>query len=73
MIFFSIWLFFHKYSKFIGHYGKGEAISLTPLYHFHQLHRRLEISWAITAETSPLEIASSRTRTENLWFPSGSR
>ena len=30
-------------------------------------------SWVITAESSPLHIASSRTRTGNLWFPSASR
>ena len=41
--------------------GKGEGISLTPLYHFHPLHRHLDISWATTAESSPLHIASSRT------------
>ena len=37
-----------------------EAISLPPLYHFHPLHRQLDISWAITADNSPLHIASSR-------------
>ena len=30
------------------------GISLTPLYQFHPLHRHLDISWAITAESSPL-------------------
>ena len=30
--------------------GKGEAVSLTPLYHFHPLHRHLDISWAIIAD-----------------------
>ena len=34
--------------------GKGEGISLTPHYHFHPLHRQLDISRAITAESSPL-------------------
>ena len=33
----------------------------------------LSISRAITAESSPLHIASSRTQTGNLWFPSASR
>ena len=55
------------------HQGKGEAISLSPLYHFHPLHRHLDINRAITAESWPLHIASSRTRTGNLWFPSASR
>ena len=71
--FFSIWVFFHEHSRFTGQQGKGEGIYLTPLYHFHPLHRRLDISWAITAGSSPLHIAGSRTRTGNFWFPSASR
>ena len=42
--FFSIWVFFHKHSRFPGQQGKEEAISLIPLYHFHPLHRHLDIS-----------------------------
>ena len=53
--------------------GEGEGIYLTPLYHFHLLHRHLDISRAITAESSPLHIVGSRTRTGNLWFPSATR
>ena len=45
---------------------EGEAISLSP-------HRHLDISRAIIAESSPLHIASSRTRTGNLRFPSASQ
>ena len=71
--FFSIWVFFHEHSRFTGQQGKGEGIYLTPLYHFHPLHRHLDISRAITAESSPLRIAGSRTRTGNLWFPSANR
>ena len=71
--FFSIFFFFHDHSQFTGLQGKGEGISLTPHYHFHSLHRHLDISWAITAESSPLHIASSRARTGNLWFPSAGR
>ena len=71
--FFSIWVFFHEPSLFTGQQRKGEGISLTPLYHFHPLHRQLDISLAIVAERSPLHIASSRTRTGNIWFPSASR
>ena len=33
---------------------------------FHLLHRHLDISQVITAESSPLHIASSQTRTGNL-------
>ena len=35
------------------------------LCHFHPLHRDLDISWAIIAESSTLHIADSRTRTAN--------
>ena len=71
--FFFYWIFFHEHSRFTGQQEKGEGIYLTPLYHFHPLHRHLDISRAITAESSPLHIAGSRTRTGNLWFPSASR
>ena len=68
LFFLFIWVFFHELSQITGLQGKGESISLTPHYHFHPLHRHLDISRAITAESSPLHIASSRTRTGNLWF-----
>ena len=64
--FLSIWVFFHEHSRFTGQQAKEEGIYLTPLYHFHQLQRHLDISRAITAESSPLHIAGSRTRTWNL-------
>ena len=50
--------------------GRGRV---SPFYHFQPLHRYLDISRVITAESSPLHIASSRTRTKNLWFPSNER
>ena len=53
-VFSSIWVFFHVHSRFTGQQGKGEALCLTPLYHFHPFHRHLDISRAITAENSPL-------------------
>ena len=65
--FFSIWVLFHKHSQITGLQGKEEGIPLTH-YHFHPLHRHLDISRAITAESSPLHIASSQIRTGNLWF-----
>ena len=68
-----MWVFFHEHSQFTGQQGKGEAISLTPLYHLHPLHRHLDISRAIAAGSSPLHIASSQTQTRNLWFQSASR
>ena len=72
-LFFSVWVFFHKHSRFTGQQGKGETISLTPLHHFHPLHGHLNISRAITAESSSMYIAISWTRTVNLWFSMASR
>ena len=72
-IYFSIWVFFHEHLRITGLQGKGEGISLTPHYHFHPLHRHLDISRAITAESSTLLVASKRTQTGNLWFPRASR
>ena len=54
-IFFSIWVFFYEYSRTTGLQWKGKGISLTPHYHFYPLHKHLDISWAITAESSPLQ------------------
>ena len=65
-VFLSIWIFFHEYLRFIGQQGKGEAISLAPLYYFHSLHRHLDINRLITAENPPLHIASSWNRAGNL-------
>ena len=69
-IFFSFWVFFHKHLQTFIH--EGEGISLTHHYPFHPPHRHLDFSRAITAESSPLHIDSSRTWTGNLWFPSTS-
>ena len=70
--FFSIWVFFHEHSRFTGQQEKREGICLTPLYHFHPLHRHLYISRATAAGSSPLRIGSSRTRIGNPWLPSAS-
>ena len=43
---------FHEHSRITGLQGKG--ISLTPHNHFHPLHRHVDISQAITAESLPL-------------------
>ena len=64
--------FFHEHSRFIGQQGKGKTLYLSPLCHFHPPLRHLDISQAITAESSPLHIVSSRTRTGNPWFPNAS-
>ena len=50
--FFSIWIFFHNHSWTTELQGKDEGVSLNPHYHFHLLHRHLDISRVITAETS---------------------
>ena len=68
-VFFLSGFFFHEHSRFTGLQEKRECISLTPYYHFHLLQKHLDISRAITAESSTLHIASNRTRTGNLWFP----
>ena len=66
--FFSIWVFYHKHSRFTWQQGKGEGIYLIPLCHFHPPHRHLDISRAITVESSPLYTACGRTRTGNILF-----
>ena len=68
-----IWVFFHKHSRFTGWQGEREAISLTHLYHFHPLHRHLDINRTITIESSPLTIPRSWTGTGNLWILSVGR
>ena len=65
-LFFSIRFFFHEHSRTTALQGKGEGFSLTPHYHFHLLHRHLDISREITAENSPLHITCGRSRTGNL-------
>ena len=50
---------FDDHSQITGLQGKGEGISLTPHYHFHLLHRHLDIIQAITAESSPQNIGST--------------
>ena len=69
LFFFSISVFFHGHSRITGQQGKGKGISLTPHYHFHLFHRYLDISWAITAESSHLNIGSGQTwsRTFGFW------
>ena len=48
--------------------GNGDVIFLTPLYHFHPLHRHLDISLAITGGNSLLHRVSGRTRIGNYCF-----
>ena len=71
-IFFAIWIFVHEHLRFTGQQEKGEAISLTPHYHFHSLHRYVDIRRAITPKSLPLPIASTWANTGNLCFPSAS-
>ena len=53
--------FFDEHLGFTGQQRKGETISLTPLYYFHPLDRTINISLVVTAESSPLHIASGLT------------
>ena len=58
IFFFSIRVFFHDHPQITGPQGKGEGIYLTPHYHFHLLQKHLDISRAVTAESSPLHLVS---------------
>ena len=49
---------FVKHLFYLDFLWRSIAISLAPLYHFHQIHRHLDVSRAIAAENSPLHIAS---------------
>ena len=68
LLFLSMWIFFHEYLWFTEQQVKGEDISLYLFYHFYPLHRHLDISLVIAAESSPLHIAGSRNRTWNLCY-----
>ena len=65
--FFSFWNFFHEYSRFTGQQKKGGAVSLIPHFHFHTFLKHLDISRAVSEESSLLQITSSRTQTRKLW------
>ena len=56
--FISIWVFFHDHSRITGLQGKGAGISLPTHFHFHLLHKHLDISRAITAERLPSRLES---------------
>ena len=43
-LFFSTCVFFHSHSRIKGLQGKEEGIPLTLHYHFHPLHRHLDIN-----------------------------
>ena len=47
---------------------EGGSYFINSSHHFHPLPRHLDISWVITAGSSPLHIASSRTRTGSLFI-----
>ena len=56
----NISVFFHEHSDFTGQQGKGEAISLIPLYHFHPLHRHLDINQVIIQRAHLKQLGFSR-------------
>ena len=51
----------------------GRGRGRVSLYHIYSLHRHLDISRTIAADSSPLHIASSWTQIGHLWFLSESR
>ena len=57
-----------EHSWLTGQQSKGEAIFLTTLHHLHPLHWHLDISRVISAESSPLHIVNSWTRTKTFGF-----
>ena len=63
----------HLFLFFFFFCGENGGYFFKSFYHFHPLHRHLNISWAITAKSLPLHIASGQTRTRNLWFLSASQ
>ena len=70
LFFFFYQGFFSWISWFKGQQGEEKAISLTPLYHFHQLHRYLDISQVIAAERWSGKLSPQEFRTSKSCFPS---
>ena len=64
--FFSV--LFHDHSRITGLHEKGEGIHLTPHCHFYPFHRHLDISEAVTAESSPMHIGSKWLITKSVFF-----
>ena len=54
-----MWIFSNDHSRISGLQEKEESITLTLHYHFQSLHKHLDISQVITAESSPLHIAEA--------------
>ena len=65
---FSIWVFFHNHLRITRLWERGEGISLTLQYHFHPLHRLLDITQVITPENSPLHKVAAEKKTETFGF-----
>ena len=61
-VFFSIWDFFHENLRFTEQQEKGRGYSFNLSTPLNLLHGHLDISRVITTGSSPLHIASSRTR-----------
>ena len=68
VLFFCQLGFITQNSQFTGKQEKSETISLTPIYLFHPLQRKLDINRTIIAGSSNQYIASSWSQTKNLWF-----
>ena len=62
--------FFFTWHSWITWQQKRRRPLLTSLYHLHQLCEQVETRRTTATESSFLHIASDRTRTGSLWFPS---
>ena len=72
--FFSIWVFFHEHFMIHRTAGEGGGYLFNSSLTLPPVSQTLRyISRAITANSSPVHIADSRTWTGNLWFLSASR
>ena len=60
--------FFYTNIDFSQENRGGWRSFLTTLYKLHLLHRNVDISWAIAADSSPMHIASDRIRAGKAWF-----
>ena len=67
---FTFFCFFFFSQPFTNHKTAGEEGEY--FFRFHLLDRHSDISQRFSVESSPLRIASSQTRSENLWFLSAS-
>ena len=54
--FFLFGFSFHEHSRFTWQQGKGEAVTLTPFYQLHRLHRHLDMRKSLTTKLRALGV-----------------